>query len=392
MAEKPRFAQLADRIAGWFVATLLGIAALTAGGWYLADPGQALWVTVAVLVISCPCALSLATPAALAAATGQLARDGLLVTRGHAIETLSKVDHVVFDKTGTLTLGQMQLIEQKHFSDPTLADSLARGLEQHSSHPIAKSLMSGLSAQPALLEAIRYQAGAGLEGIFAGQTIRLGHQQFVAGLTGTCAPMTEPAQGSAIWLGSRSGWLACYVVDDAVRPDAAPLVAELRRQGVAVSLFSGDRRTTVASLATRLGIDDARAELAPQDKLDAVAALQQQGKTVLMVGDGINDAPVLAAAQVSIAMGTGSDIARASGDMVLLSDRLRPISNGMRTARLTLRIIRQNLWWALGYNLIALPLAIAGQITPWLASLGMAASSLLVVLNALRLTRSPSSR
>lgn len=393
IAEKPRFAQLADRISGWFVFALLLIAAATAIGWYLYQPTRALWITVAVLVISCPCALSLATPAALATATGRLARLGLLVTRGHALETLARVDHVVFDKTGTLTRGRMRLIDSEYFVATTEpADAIARSLEQHSSHPIAQALQQQLDAPPVPIDDVVYVAGAGLEGRSGEKHYRLGHADFVAQLVGKPAPPERsPDDASCIYLGSAGEWLACYRIGDELKDDAATVIAAIRKQGIGVSLLSGDRVATVRSVCKQLQIDDGRGELTPQQKLAALRELQQQGQTVLMVGDGINDAPVLAASQVSIAIGSGSDIARASGDMVLLAENLSPVIDGMLMAQRTMRIISQNLWWAVGYNVVALPLAIAGLVTPWLASIGMAGSSLLVVANALRLARAPQS-
>ena len=393
IAEKPRFAQLADRISAWFVFALLLVAAATAVGWSLYQPERALWITVAVLVISCPCALSLATPAALATATGRLARLGLLVTRGHALETLARVNHVVFDKTGTLTRGRMRLIGSQYFSSTAShADAIARALEQHSSHPIAQALQQQLSAPPESIDDVSYVAGAGLEGCNGGRIYRLGHADFVAQLVGKPAPQLHAQdEASHIYLGSTGEWLACYRIGDELKDDAASVVAALQQQGIGVSLLSGDRNAAVQAISGQLHIDDGRGELTPQQKLAALRTLQQQGKTVLMVGDGINDAPVLAAAQVSIAIGSGSDIARASGDMVLLAENLSPVIDGMRMAQRAMGIIRQNLWWALGYNVVALPLAIAGLVTPWLASIGMAGSSLLVVANALRLARAPQS-
>lgn len=388
MAEKPHFAQLADRISAWFVAALLLVAAATAIGWYLVDPQRALWITVSVLVISCPCALSLATPAALATATGRLAQLGLLITKGHALETLARVDHVVFDKTGTLTRGQMHLLHSGYFSDPVLADRLTAALEQHSSHPIAKALQQLGNGSPLMLTDVHYIAGSGIEAQYAGCSYRLGHADFVAALVGKAPPPANgPTDASHVYLGRAGEWLALYVVGDELKPDAVAVIRALNKQGMAISLLSGDRQTAVDTLGQLLQLPDCRGELSPQQKLAAVNALQQAGKTVLAVGDGINDAPVLAAAQVSIAIGSGSDIARASGDMVLLTDDLAPLLQGMQMARRSMQIIRQNLWWALGYNLVALPLAIAGWITPWLASIGMAGSSLLVVANALRLAR-----
>lgn len=391
IAEKPRFSQLADQVSAWFVVALLLIAAATAIGWYFYDPQRALWITVSVLVISCPCALSLATPAALATATGKLAQLGLLITRGHALETLSRVDCVVFDKTGTLTTGQMQIAERFYFGDATLADAVAKSLEQQSSHPIAQAFSRLQTHQQLFGNKISYTPGFGIEGTCNQTTYRIGNYHHVALLVGDvpCPAFSAPTDSTLIYLGCRGAWLACYAIVDELRPEAPAVIHTLRQQGIHLVLLSGDRQAAVENMARRLELDVCQAERTPQQKLESLVNLQRQGKTVLMIGDGINDAPVLAAAQVSIAIGSGSDIARASGDMVLLAETLRPVLHGMTLSRRCMAIIRQNLAWALIYNVIALPLALAGLITPWLAGLGMAGSSLLVVANALRLARAP---
>lgn len=390
MAEKPRFAQLADRVSAWFVTLLLFVAVMTAIGWYLHDPHKALWITVSVLVVSCPCALSLATPAALATATGKLAQLGLLIARGHALETLAKVDCVVFDKTGTLTTGSIRLLDACYFGDPEEADSLACAIEQHSSHPIAQPFRK-LNASACNISDISYLAGSGLQAACAGSIYRMGKLEYVAELVGnTSLPsFVLPEESTLIFLGTTNNWLACYAVGDALRPESLGVISALRRQGMELILLSGDRQAAVDNIADQLQISNRQVELTPKQKLDALAALQQAGKTVLMIGDGINDAPVLAAAQVSIAIGSGSDVARASGDMILLTESLLPVLDGISMSRRCMNIIRQNLVWALIYNVVALPLAMAGMITPWLASLGMAGSSLLVVANALRLSKAP---
>ena len=389
IAEKPRFSQLADRVSAWFVVALLLIAAATAIGWYAHDPQRALWITVSVLVVSCPCALSLAAPAALATATGKLAQLGLLITQGHALETLSRVDCVVFDKTGTLTTGQMQIIDRFYFGDPAHADAIATSLEQQSSHPIAHAFSQLQTKYLPTAGNTRYSPGSGIEGVCDHTTYRIGNYSHVAELVGTvsCPGFVAPTDATLVYLGREGTWLACYAIADELRPEAPAVIKLLQQQEKQLLLLSGDRRTSVESLARRLQLPDWQAECTPRQKLEVLADLQQQGKSVLMIGDGINDAPVLAAAQVSIAIGSGSDIARASGDMVLLVESLRPVMSGLDLSRRCMAIIRQNLAWALIYNVIALPLAIAGLVTPWLAGLGMAGSSLLVVANALRLAR-----
>ncbi|GGY25373.1 heavy metal translocating P-type ATPase [Paludibacterium paludis] len=387
LAEKPRLARIADRYAGWFVALLL----LMAGGsylyWHAQDPDRALWIMVSVLVISCPCALSLATPAALTAASGHLARLGVLVTRGHTLETLARVTDAVFDKTGTLTTGRMTLLGHTG-GDEALAIAVA--LESGSGHPIAEALRRACP-QPALSATeLAGVPGMGQEGVIDGRRWRLGRADYVAQLCDRpaesfCVP-GHPA-ATTIVLGSEDGPAACFAIGDAIRDETMTVLNALRSRGIRPHLLSGDGQDAVVALAGHLGVDRWRARATPEDKLAYVEALQRDGARVLMVGDGINDAPVLARADVSLAMGGGTDVARASGDMVLINDRLDRIPDALTLSRKTLRIIRENLWWALGYNVIALPLAVAGHVTPWIASLGMASSSLLVVSNALRLIK-----
>ena len=390
-AEKPRLVELADRVAGRFIIALLILAVGTALAWWWIDSSRALWVFVAVLVVSCPCALSLATPAALTVATGALAARGVLVTRGHAIETLARVDHFIFDKTGTLTLGSMQLGDVVSLglkSEQALA--IAAALERGSEHPIARAL--NLATDIALESAeLRSKTGNGIEGSVEGNIWRLGRPEFVAGLHGKVLPdsLTEKlgAGDTVIALGSAEGWAAFFFLNDSLRPDAPSTVAALANAQVKLSIFSGDTQAAVTRVGSAVGIADARGGLLPEDKHAALKALQSSGEVVAMVGDGVNDAPVLAQAQVSIAMGGGADLARANADVVLLGNNLLALPQGLELARRTMRIVKQNLVWAFAYNLIAIPLAMTGWVTPWMAGIGMSASSLLVVLNALRLQR-----
>ncbi|CAK0775612.1 P-type Cu2+ transporter [Gammaproteobacteria bacterium] len=390
-SEKPRITQLADRVAGRFVLALLGVAMGVALGWYWYEPARAFEVTLAVLVISCPCALSLATPAALAAATGTLARIGLLITRSHALETLSQVTHVVFDKTGTLTLGTLRLlaIEPAPGVDPTRALTLAAALEQGSEHPVAEAITTAAGNIEVWASELENTPGAGIQGLIDGQVYRLGNLAYVRAFLPDGIP-PNPQFTSALLVGPE-GLLARFTFSDPVRPEVAAHLLALRQQGLRISLLSGDNAGSVAGVAAELGIlpADAHADLTPADKLNWLRARQQAGERLVMVGDGVNDAPVLAAADVSVAMGGGAALAQASADMVLLSERLHALAIGVAIARHTFRIIRENLWWALGYNLIGIPLAATGRITPWLAAVGMSLSSLVVVLNALRLTRWP---
>ena len=393
--ERPRIVQAADRVATIFVAVLLLLAAIAGVYWWQVDASRALSIFVAVLVVSCPCALSLATPTALTVATGAMSRRGLLVTRGHAIETLARVDHFVFDKTGTLTVGKLELSGTDVLGEIDADDALrlAAALEQGSEHAIAQSLRAAAAAGSTLgaVDSLLSVTGQGVEGTIGGQTVRLGREEFVRELHGIDLPSTahEDLAATTVALGDTQGWIALFHFTDVVRPHAAELVRALKAEGVRFSLLSGDSQQSVLQYAERLGIDHAQGGASPQAKHAFIEELQRQGRVVAMVGDGVNDAPVLAQAQVSIAMGGGTELARNQGDIVLLSERLDALGAGRELARRTVRIIRQNLWWSFGYNFAAIPLAMSGAITPWMAGIGMSASSLLVVINALRLQRQP---
>ncbi len=389
--QKPRVAELADRVAGWFVLALLATAALVFVWWYYQSPPDAFWITLSVLVVTCPCALSLATPAAVTAATGTLTRAGLLTTRGRALEALAHASHIIFDKTGTLTLGRLSIHDVVTFGELERSEALrlAAALEAASEHPVAQVLADSASVDdgpPA--EAVVAIPGQGMEGVIGGRRYRVGRPAFVAELGAGESPPT-PAQwtggGTVVALGDEERILGLFELGDTLRPDAAPSIDALKALGFEVWLLSGDGEAAVNRVAQDLGIAEARWGLTPDGKLDVVRQLQQDGAVVAMVGDGVNDAPVLAGAQVSIAMGRSTELAQASADMVLLSEHLPHIAQGITMARRMLRIVRQNLAWALLYNTVALPLAVAGLVAPWMAAIGMSASSLLVVLNAVRL-------
>ncbi|MCU0934478.1 MAG: cadmium-translocating P-type ATPase [Gammaproteobacteria bacterium] len=389
--EKPAIALLADRVAAWFVAALLLIAASVYGYWLVNDPPDAFWIMLSVLVVTCPCALSLATPAAVTAATGTLTRRGLLPTRGHALESLARATHLIFDKTGTLTRGRPALRQVVALGEVGRDDALriAASLEAGSEHPLARALTRAVAAGPAA-DGVVATPGLGVEGTVGGRVYRLGRPDFVAQLSGAdprTASIGEVPGSTSVFLGDQARLLARFDLADSLRPDAAETVAALERLGLQVWLLSGDAEPAVARTAQELGIRVARARLRPEDKLAAVRELQAQGAVVAMVGDGVNDAPVLAGASVSVAMGRATELAQASADMVLLSEHLPHLAEGVVMARRMLGIVRENLAWALVYNLIAVPLAAAGLVLPWMAAIGMSASSLLVVLNALRLKR-----
>ena len=376
-AHRPALAQLADRVASRFVAGLLLVAAATWLGWHWYDPARAFEVTLALLVISCPCALSLSVPTVLAAAHGALARAGILAVRPEALERLARASDVVFDKTGTLSDGRPTLAEVETFDgfDRGQALRIAAALERDSGHPLAAAFVLDDIAPAMQVESV---PGAGVRGRVDDIEWRLGHAAFAAGR----------ADDDGLWLGDGTHAVARFAVRESQRADAARAVAALRELDLAIHLSSGDAIAPVTRFADSLGIDDAKARQTPEDKLAMVRELQQRGHVVAMVGDGLNDAPVLAGADVSIAIGTGAALAQRAADFVLTGQSLMRIPEAIAIARRSQRVIRQNLAWALGYNLLAIPLAMAGRVTPWMAALGMALSSLVVTANALRLSRS----
>jgi Cu2+-exporting ATPase len=392
-AEKPAITRLADRVAGWFVAGVLLVAVLSGLYWWQHAPDDWLPVVVAVLVITCPCALSLATPTALSAAAGTLLSHGLLPARGNRVETLARCTHIVFDKTGTLTRGTPVVTGLRCCSglDGTEILKIAAALESASEHPLGTAIRAAATdlPLPAVSELSNYP-GAGISGMIDNTVYFIGSPDFVARHTGAdLAPLqAEPAQtGTRIALVDSHTLHALLILHDEIRPDARVAIAALRNQGLQVQLMTGDHEDTAREVAARVGIESVQAAMQPMDKLYAVRDLQQRGAVVAMVGDGINDAPVLAAANVSVAMQGAAHVTQASADLVLLTERLYSLPDGISLARKTLVIIRQNLGWAVGYNLLALPAAVLGLVAPWMAAIGMSSSSLLVVLNALRLTR-----
>lgn len=384
-ADKPRLAELADRVAQWFLLAVLGVAALVGLIWWQIDPDRAFWVVLALLVATCPCALSLATPTALTAATGSLHRFGLLLTRGHVLEGLNGIDTVIFDKTGTLTEGRLALsaVHPLRELDGDACLALAAALENRSEHPIARAF----GRAPQAAERVDGIPGQGLEGVVQDRLLRIGQPALVAALNGQPAPPIPGEQGQWLLLGDRQGPLAWLVLDDRLREDAPALLDACRARGWRTLLLSGDSSPMVAEVARQLGIDDARGGLTPDAKLGVLRQLHAEGRRVLMLGDGVNDVPVLAGADISVAMGSATDLAKTSADAVLLSNRLETLVQAFALARRTRRIIIENLTWAGLYNGLILPFAALGWVTPLWAAIGMSLSSLLVVLNALRLTR-----
>ena len=390
-ANKPRVTQLADHFASYFVSAVLLLAAATYAFWRYSDAGQqadnAFWIMLSVLVVSCPCALSLATPAAMTAATNRLRRIGVLVTDSQLWEKLPTITHVVCDKTGTLTRGELSLATIKPLTtlDRQACLRIAATLEGFSEHPIAKAF-SHEQAVAASVTEVDIATGEGLQANIDGECYRLGRSEYAAALYGRDNE-TVPERGQWILLSNKQGPVCWFQLQDPLRRDAPELIAGLRAQGLAIHLLSGDSSGAAQQLSEQLKLDYCVAAASPQDKLDYIHGLQQRGARVLMLGDGINDIPVLAAADVSVAMANASNLAKTHADSILLTGRLSGVLELIEHAARTRRIIRQNISWALGYNLLAIPMAAMAMIPPYLAAIGMSLSSLVVIINALRLQR-----
>jgi len=392
-ADRPPIALLADRIAGKFVVAVLMIATATCVVWFKLDPSRAFEVVLATLVVTCPCALSLATPAALAASASRLAKDGFLLVRSRILEVLTRDVTIVFDKTGTLTEGRPSVTATKvlNTSDSNSEGeylALAAEIETASEHVLARAFSSHYKSGRFQTEKLHAEPGCGVEALVGGMLYRIGSADYVCELSGTPQPAERSGDESTIvYLGNDRGLLARFSIGDELRSDAEQAVSELRRLGYKLAIASGDREAAVAAVANKLGIGDWHAALSPAAKLELLARLQKNGATVVMVGDGINDAPVLAAADASIAIDAGTALARASADAIVLGKRIGSVVDAALIALRTRKVIRQNILWAILYNLTAVPLAASGMLAPWMAAIGMSASSLIVVLNALRLQR-----
>lgn len=390
--QRPALAQWGDRWAAPFLWAVLLLAAGAAAVWSVIDPSRAVWVAVSVLIVTCPCALSLATPSALLAAAQGLARRGVLLRRIEALETLAGIRRLFIDKTGTLTTQRVQLkgvaplAGTPHSVRPALMERAA-SLAALSGHPLSRAIADAVPTCTGAADwhDAREQAGAGIEARDGqGRLWRLGAAAWVGG-----AADPGDDENLATWLGCDGRMLARFALEETLADGAADAVAALQADGVAITLLSGDSRARVRRLASRLGIgrEEAIGDTSPEAKLHAVQQAQAGGQRVGMIGDGINDAPVLARADVSLAMGAGALVARASADAVIVSDRLGDVVHARRLAQRMLRVIRQNMLWAGGYNAVCVPLALLGALPPWAAGLGMASSSLLVIGNSLRLQR-----
>lgn len=386
--QKPAITRLADRVAGGFVAAVLLLAGLVGLYWWQQDPQHWLPVLVSVLVVTCPCALSLATPTAISAATGTLLARGILATGSARLETLARATHIVFDKTGTLTVGTPRVVEVQIDStrDETSLLRIAAALEAQSEHATAQAILKYTGGAMLTASDVRNHPGAGVSGTVDGLPWFIGNAGFIQAHCSAANAWTDNRSDTRVFLADATQIHARLSLQDEIREDAAVAVQRLQEDGMQVILMSGDNQQAAGAVADQLGIDSVFANMKPGDKLDQVQRLQQLGHVVVMVGDGINDAPVLGAADISIAMQAATNITRAGADMILLTEHLQVIADGVKLARRTMQIIRQNLAWAVAYNLLALPAAALGFVAPWMAAIGMSTSSLLVVVNALRLT------
>lgn len=387
---KPRLVEKTDQLARYFVERLLLIAAATFALWYFwLDADRAFWVTLSVLVATCPCALSLATPTAITCALARLNRFGVLVKNSQALETLPVLSHIIFDKTGTLTEGRFSIVnitrwqtaEGDNLNDPDLLNLVAN-LEQHSEHPIARAF-KGYLQQALPFTEVDITVGQGISGCWQGKQVKVGSAAF-------CKLSSNQQTGAAnanVFVTIDQQVIAAMTLEDGLRPGVAKLLTELQQQGYQVGMLSGDGSGQAAQLATALKLDFMQQGCSPADKVTAITALVNQGHKVLMVGDGINDSPGFNAAHVSVAVDSGTDLSKNQADVVLLQPDISLLATLLGAGKQAARIIRQNLLWAVGYNLLIIPLAVAGLVSPYIAVLGMSFSSLLVVSNSLRLLK-----
>ncbi|NTU36540.1 cadmium-translocating P-type ATPase [Vibrio diabolicus] len=376
---KPKIAEIADVVARYFVGAILIISAGTWLYWHQTKPDDAFWIMLSVLVATCPCALSLATPTALTCATSRMGNFGILLRKGHVFETLCKINHLVVDKTGTLTKGDIEICDTQVLSDLPKEDclSLAAALEAHANHPIARSFASYANDDFVVYE-VQNVIGSGIEGIWNGKIVKIGSAAFVQG--------KESEESHAVYLSVDGEHVASFYYRDPIRKESKAFIQRFADAGIKTTLLTGDALSNAQPVANEIGIDHVVASAKPEDKLAYLKSLDEDSIT-MMVGDGINDAPTLAGAHLSVAMGGGTDVAKASADMTLLGDNLEKLLEARLLALRTRKIIRENLAWSLGYNLLILPLAVAGLVAPYIAVVGMSASSIIVVSNSLRLLK-----
>ncbi|MEZ9523423.1 heavy metal translocating P-type ATPase [Enterovibrio norvegicus] len=376
---KPRVAEIADIVARYFVSAILIISAFTWWYWQSHRPDDAFWIMLSVLVATCPCALSLATPTALTCSTTTFGRLGILLRRGHVFEAITKINRLIIDKTGTLTEGNISLKETSTYASYSEKDvlSIAAALESYANHPIAEAFgecdkMQGVTN-------VENVIGEGLIGQYDDAMWRIGKPAF---------SLDDPSDiGESlhqIWLSRNGEKIASFRLIDPIRESSQALVDQFHQAGIKITMLTGDNFHSAQAVANHLGIDDVVSDVSPKGKLEYLQS-RPSDEVTMMIGDGVNDAPVLAGAHLSVAMGSGTDVAKASADMVLLGDDLSKLLEARKLAAFTQKIIRQNLAWALGYNLIILPLAVMGFVAPYIAVAGMSGSSVIVVTNSLRL-------
>ncbi|HDX8400014.1 TPA: cadmium-translocating P-type ATPase [Aeromonas dhakensis] len=385
--DKPAIAQMADVLSRHFILVLLFIAAGVWTFWHFHQPEQAFWVTLAVLVATCPCALSLATPTALTSATARLTRAGILLRRGHVLDVLTRANRIVMDKTGTLTTGNISLTSTEALGnlDEARCLAIARPLEAYSEHPIARAFRSNAAEDAVLLAASKVTPviGHGIEGVIEGRHYRLGSARWL----GISDAHETQADGLVIYLADEDRALARFLLTDTLRPDAKALIQAFKAAGLKTTILTGDSSAQADEVARELGVDELVKGVTPDGKLAYLKEHEARGDISIMVGDGINDAPVLAGAHASFAMAGGTDLAKNSADAILLADDLSRLLDARALALRTRKIIKENFAWSIGYNLLVLPLAASGWLPPYVAAAGMSLSSLIVVTNSMRLNR-----
>ena len=382
-AHKPKIAKLSDKIAQYFVAIILITAICTAFYWHNHLPGEAFWITLSVLVATCPCALSLATPTALTCATTRLNKDGIMIKSAHVMETIPALTDIAFDKTGTLTMGMFSIENVDVFDTNYNKDSvlkIAAALESHSEHPLAKpfSEYRDFSVNSQNIEVI---TGSGVKGKVNGKSYAIGKIAWLL-----AEKESKNHLGAQCVLVANGILIATFSLKDEIREDAEDILNSFNEQNIQTHMLSGDSETGCSFVTNKLPINDVRSALSAEEKMKIIQALPTD-KTIAMVGDGVNDTPVFGAAHVSIAMGSGTDVAKSGADVVLLNNQLTSLILLQKVSHKTKRIIWQNYLWAFGYNAIILPLAVSGFVTPYMAVIGMSASSILVITNSLRLLK-----
>ncbi|OHU86947.1 MULTISPECIES: heavy metal translocating P-type ATPase [Pseudoalteromonas] len=379
LSKRPKLVEITDKVAQWFVACLLIFASLTAIGWYSISPEQAFWVTISVLVATCPCALSLAIPTALTCAVANLTKQGVLIKEGHVLETLTKLTRVAFDKTGTLTEGRFSIqkvdvVDNQHTEQEVLA--LAASLERYSEHPIAEAFSQHLSVHHDLQDVVVHP-GIGISAKLENDELAIGKRDWFG------APKGQSQ--ATLFINQKA--VAEFHLNDKVRDNAHSIIKTLQTNGLSCHMLTGDSSSAGEQLAQQLGLDSQHSNCSPQDKLDVVESWSSQGEIVAMIGDGVNDSPVFNSAHLSVAMETGADISKNVADVVLLKSNLNAIIQLQQVAKQTRRIVKQNLTISLLYNASILPLAALGMVPPWVAVIGMSASSIIVIGNSLRLLK-----